>query len=341
MIALSVLDQSPIPEGKTASESLAFTTRLARETEKLGFRRFWVSEHHASFSLAGSSPEVLIAHLAANTGRIRLGSGGVMLPHYSAYKVAENFRVLEALYPGRIDLGLGRAPGGMPLSTRALQEGKTRSVDRYPDQIADLTDYMHGTPGGHHPFAGLKASPVVETVPQLWLLGSSGDSAVIAAHQGASFAFAHFINPHGGEEAMNYYRTHFRPSVWNDEPHSIVAAFVICAETDEEAERLSRSFDLSFYLLERGQEWPGFPSVASAETYSFSEFDLERIRHNRQRLVAGSPETVKSRLLELQDAYQAEELMIVTLVHDFEARLKSYRLIADAFGLQPADGLSS
>ncbi|AJY77030.1 LLM class flavin-dependent oxidoreductase [Paenibacillus beijingensis] len=335
MLTLSVLDQSPVPEGKTASEALAYTTKLAQETEKLGFRRFWVSEHHASNALAGSSPEVLIAHLAANTKHIRIGSGGVMLPHYSAYKVAENFRLLEALHPGRIDLGLGRAPGGMPLSTRALQEGKTRSVDRYPDQISDLTDYLHGTPGGHHPFAGLKASPVVDTAPQLWLLGSSGDSAVIAALQGASFAFAHFINPYGGEEAMKYYKEHFRSSVWNEHPNGIVAAFVICAETDEEAVRLSRSFDLSFHLLERGKEWPGFPSVQSAEAYSFNEFDMERIRHNRQRLIVGSPETVKRKLLALQDAYETDELMIVTLAHDFEARLNSYRLLAEAFQLEP------
>lgn len=238
MIKLSVLDQSPISDGSTATQAFSHTVTLAQEVEKLGYTRFWVSEHHNSVSLAGSSPEILISHIAAKTERMRVGSGGVMLPHYSPYKVAENFRVLEALYPNRIDLGVGRAPGGMPIATRALQEGKMVSLDQYPEQIADVAMYLHDQVPENHHYANLKATPVIPTSPDMWLLGSSGESAKIAAQQGASFAFAQFINGYGGPEVMEAYQKQFQPSYLGDKPKSIVAIFVICGETNEEAEKL-------------------------------------------------------------------------------------------------------
>ncbi|MCZ8521962.1 MULTISPECIES: LLM class flavin-dependent oxidoreductase [Paenibacillus] len=333
MITLSVLDQSPIPEGSTAAETLAQTARLAKETERLGYRRFWVSEHHAAGSLAGSSPEVLISHLAAVTSRIRLGSGGVMLPHYSAYKVAENFRLLEALYPGRIDVGLGRAPGGMPLATQALQEGRASGVDRYPEQVADLTAYLRDALPEGHRFAGLKASPVIPASPPVWLLGSSDESARLAAEQGTAFAYAHFINGYGGPEAMRWYRNHFRPAAEGDRPQSLVAVFTVCADTDEEAERLASSMDLSFLFLEKGVQWPGIPSPETAANYPYSAYDRSRIEGNRSRMIIGSAATVKAKLLEFSERYGTGELMIVTIMHDVEARLRSYRLLAEAFGL--------
>ncbi|NGQ95119.1 LLM class flavin-dependent oxidoreductase [Brevibacillus sp. SYP-B805] len=331
MIRLSALDQSPIPKGRTATEALAHTTRLAQELERLGYYRFWVAEHHFTMSLAGSSPEVLIAHLAAHTRKMRIGSGGVMLPHYSAYKVAENFRVLEALHPGRIDLGVGRAPGGMPLATRALQEGKVTGIDTYPDQLDDLIGYLHDALDENHPFAGLRATPLVPTVPELWLLGSSGESARLAAARGAAFAFAHFINGEGGVDAMRWYQQHFQPSHGNDRPQSMVAIFAICAETEEEANRVASSLDLTLLLLEKGEAAHGVPSVEEALRYPYSALDRYRIQENRKRMIVGSPEQVRQKILALSEAYNTTEVMIVTITHEFEAKLRSYRLLAEAF----------
>ncbi|HFJ9358029.1 TPA: LLM class flavin-dependent oxidoreductase [Bacillus cereus] len=333
MIKLSVLDQSPISDGSTATQAFSHTVTLAQEVEKLGYTRFWVSEHHNSVSLAGSSPEILISHIAAKTERMRVGSGGVMLPHYSPYKVAENFRVLEALYPNRIDLGVGRAPGGMPIATRALQEGKMVSIDQYPEQIADVAMYLHDQVPENHHYANLKATPVIPTSPDMWLLGSSGESAKIAAQQGASFAFAQFINGYGGPEVMEAYQKQFQPSYLGDKPKSIVAIFVICGETNEEAERIASSLDLSILLLEQGKRTTGTPSIETAQNYSYSTYDLFRIKENRQRMIVGDPSSVKEKIINLSKAYNTEEFMIVTITHRFEDKLNSYRLLANAFNL--------
>ncbi|MBP1155008.1 MULTISPECIES: LLM class flavin-dependent oxidoreductase [unclassified Paenibacillus] len=331
---LGILDQSHICEGRTAADALTETTKLAQEADRLGYTRYWISEHHASKSLAHSSPEVLIAHLAAATSRIRVGSGGVMLPHYSAYKVAENFRLLEALHPGRIDLGLGRAPGGVPLATRALQEGKAVDIDQYPQQVADLTGYLHDALPTYHRFARLQASPSISTAPELWLLGSSDESAKIAARQGAGYGFAQFFGAPGGEEAMRYYQENFRPSVLNERPQSLVAVLVICAETEEEANRLAMSMDLFFLRLERGMELHSLPSVETAMDYPYTEYDFERIRQGRQRRVIGTPVQVKEKLLMMSEHYRTDEFLVVTPTHDFTARIRSYQLLAEAFGLQ-------
>ncbi|WP_139492705.1 LLM class flavin-dependent oxidoreductase [Brevibacillus dissolubilis] len=332
MIRLSALDQSPISDGSTAVEALAQTGRLAVELERLGYHRLWVSEHHHTYSLAGSSPEVLISHLAAITKQIRVGSGGVMLPHYSPYKVAENFRVLEALYPGRIDLGLGRAPGGMPLATRALQGGRLTGVDSYPDQLDDLIGYLHDSLDERHPFAQLKATPIVETAPEMWLLGSSGDSAKLAAERGVAFAFAAFINGDGGDRVTRWYQQNFQPSILGDKPKSMVAVFAVCAETEEEANRQASSIDLSLLLLEKGiMRDKGTPTVEEALDYPYTEYDLYRIKENRKRIIVGDKEQVRAKILELSEAYQTDEVMVATIVHDFEAKLRSYQLLAEAF----------
>ncbi|NQX65271.1 LLM class flavin-dependent oxidoreductase [Paenibacillus alba] len=334
MLKLGILDQSQIGEGRTAAQTLVETTELAQVADELGYTRYWVSEHHASQALAHSSPEVLIAHLAAKTKRIRLGSGGIMMPHYSAYKVAENFRLLEALHPGRIDVGLGRAPGGMPISTRALQEGKYTSVDQYPQQVADLTGYLHDSLPGNHRFAGLHASPVIATAPDVWLLGSSYDSARIAADQGAAFGFAQFFGNADCEQALRIYREHFKPSILNDQAHSLAAVLVICADTEEEAQRLATSTDLFFLSLGRGALLPSFPSVETAMNYPYTESDLSLIRGRQHKRVVGTPEQVKAELLKLNEAYQADEIMVVSPIHDIQARVHSYRLLAKSFELQ-------
>lgn len=331
MISLSILDQSPVAEGSTPETALQQTVELAKMAEKLGYKRFWVSEHHFSRNLAGSSPEVLMSYLAAKTEKIRIGSGGVMLPHYSAYKVAENFRVLEGLAPGRIDAGLGRAPGGMPIASMALQDGGRRGADRYPEQIGDLVTYLYDQADEHHRFPNLTASPKVGSAPDVWLLGSSGESAGLAAQVGASYTFAQFINGEGGEDAVRLYKERFKPSILGDQPRSIVAVFVLCAETEEAAERLAKSLDYSLLANEQGMVTEGFPSLDTALSYQYSPYEKKRIEDNRKRMVIGTRGQVKKQLLKLAEAYGTEEIMAVTITHDFQDKLTSYRLLAEAF----------
>jgi luciferase family oxidoreductase group 1 len=332
-LKLSVLDQSPIAYGSNAKEALRQTTELAKVTEALGYHRFWVSEHHDASTLAGSSPEVLIAHLAAHTKKIRLGSGGVMLPHYSAYKVAENFKLLEALHPGRIDVGLGRAPGGMPIAKMALQEGKEQNIHKYPLQVKDVIGYLQDDLPTDHRFHGLKATPLIDTVPDVWLLGSSGGSANVAAENGTGFAFAHFINGEGGVQAVESYRETFQPSALFDRPQTSVAIFVICADTDEQADQIASSLDLSLIMLENGQLSKGTPSIESALSYPYSPFERARIRENRKRMIVGSPKAVRQQLVELARAYETEEVIVVTITHRFEDRIRSYELLGEEWNV--------
>lgn len=334
MIRLGVLDQVYVSEGRTPGEGLQESTRLIQAAERLGYSRFWVSEHHSMRALAFSSPEVLIAHLAAATSRIRVGSGGVMLPHYSAYKVAENFRLLEALHPGRIDLGLGRAPGGMPLATRALQQDKFVDVNKYPQQVLDLIGYLHGAMPEGHPFEKLLACPDIQTAPEIWLLGSSGESARIAAMLGTSYAFAEFFSTPGGEEAVQHYIDHFEPNaVLEEKPRSMIATLAVCAETEEEANRLATSSDLLFLGIRTGREMPYLPSVQTAMDYPYTETDLMYIRSARERRVVGTPAQVKEQLLKLGESYHVGEILINTPIHEEAARIRSYELIAEAFGM--------
>ncbi|GIP37061.1 hypothetical protein J31TS4_03410 [Paenibacillus sp. J31TS4] len=334
MLSLGVLDQVNVPEGRTATEGLQQSTRLIQATEELGFSRYWVSEHHSMRALAFSSPEVLIAHLAAATSRIRVGSGGIMLPHYSAYKVAENFRLLEALHPGRIDLGLGRAPGGMPLATRALQQDKVVDVNKYPQQVLDLIGYLHGSLPAGHPFEKLLASPDISTAPEIWLLGSSGESARIAALLGTHYAFAEFFGTPGGQEATRYYNEHFESNdVLEEHPRSMIATLAVCAETEEEANRLASSGDLLFLGIRTGLEVPFLPSVKTATEYPYTEMDRLHIRQTRQRRVIGTPDQVKEQLIQMSKDYQVGEILINSPIHEEKARIHSYRLIAEAFGM--------
>lgn len=333
MLKLSVLDQSPVSEGSSPAEALAQTALMAQEAERLGYHRYWVSEHHSAPGLAGSSPEVLIAHLAAMTSTIRIGSGGVMLPHYSAYKVAENFRVLEALYPGRIDLGVGRASGGAALATQAIQENQLRHEDRYEEQVVDLIAYLHDTMDTSHRFAGLQATPVIPTAPEIWLLGTSRDSAALSAKLGTGFAFAQFINGNGGMEAMKVYQQQFQASPVNQQTQSLVAVVAVCAETAEEADRQASSMDLSLVLLEKGHISTSTPTVERALSYKYTPYDLFRIQNNRKQMIVGTPEVVKEQIETLAVQYQCDEVMITSTVHSYSDKLKSLQLIAEAFEL--------
>jgi luciferase family oxidoreductase group 1 len=339
VLVLSVLDQSPIRSGGTAADAVAETLELARACERWGYHRYWLAEHHSSRGLAGSTPEILIGQVAARTSRMRVGAGGVMLSHYSALKVAENFRMLETLYPGRIDLGIGRAPGSDQRTARALAHGPgALGIEHFPNQIADLIGFVHGELPDGHPFRGVRAMPEGPTAPELWLLGSSGESAALAAHFGTGFSFAHFISSDGGVEATRSYLAEFRPSPTLTVPRGSAAVFALAADTEAEALRLARSRDLWILRLFTGRPGP-FPSVEEAEAYPYTEQDLAIVRHGRRRTIAGAPEQVRERLSALAAEYAVDELVIVTITHEFKARLRSYQLLAEVFGLRPVAGL--
>jgi luciferase family oxidoreductase group 1 len=280
--------------------------------------------------LAGSTPEILIAHVAAATERIRVGSGGVMLSHYSALKVAENFRMLETLYPGRIDLGIGRAPGSDRLTARALAHGPgALGIEQFPDQLQDLVGYLHNDLPSEHPFRSVRVQPAGPTSPPIWLLGSSDQSAGYAAGLGFAFSFAHFINPFGGPEVMAAYRRYFRPSAELAEPVGSVGITVLCADTAAEAEELAACLQLWRLRNEAGQPGP-VPTREEAAAYPYTPQDRARLAANRGRLIAGDPPTVRRELLELAATYGVDELVVVTICPDFAARLRSYELLAEA-----------
>ncbi|WP_088005566.1 LLM class flavin-dependent oxidoreductase [Indiicoccus explosivorum] len=327
-IQLSILDQSPISQNSTPEEALKQTAELARHAEAWGYKRFWVSEHHDAPTLAGSSPEILISHLGAVTNKIRLGSGGVMLPHYAAYKVAENFKLLEALYPGRIDVGVGRAPGGMPRASYALNDGKPRDASKFPEQVDDLLMYLHDALPEEHPYYGMKATPVTESAPPVWMLGSSVNSALLAAEKGLPYMYAKFINAEGDTRAARAYRERFK-SHHGSRPRNSVAVFTICQETEEQAEYAASSQDLSLVLFAQGKPSDGTPHPEEARRYPYSKFEREAIEENRKRMIVGTPQQVADGLEELAAAHGAEEVMLVTITHDFQDKLESFRLIAE------------
>jgi luciferase family oxidoreductase group 1 len=330
---LSVLDQSPIRSGGTAADAIHETLELAQICDRLGYHRYWLAEHHSSRGLAGTSPEVLIGQVAARTSRIRVGSGGVMLSHYSALKVAEQFRVLETLFPGRIDLGIGRAPGSDQRTAYALANGGMRDIEQFPQQIADVVAWLHDRLPSEHPFAGVRAMPMGQTAPEVWLLGSSDASAIYAAELGLGFSFAHFINADGGPQVTALYRQRFRPSPERATPMASAALWVVCADTDDEARRLERCRELALLRLYTGRYGP-FPSVEEAEQFPYTARDIAIIEATRGRTIAGTPGMVREHMEEMARAYEVDELVLVTITHDFKARVRSYELVADAFGLR-------
>lgn len=330
MIPLSVLDQSPIRSGGSAAEAIDETIALAGLAERLGYQRFWVSEHHAASGLAGVSPEVLLARLGAETRSIRIGSGGVMLPHYSPLKVAENFKLLETMYPGRIDLAVGRAPGSDRLTAQALAYGNPVGPEHFASRVADLAAFLRDQPPHTTAFAGVRAAPEVACAPALWMLGSSEDSAYLAARFGLPYSFAWFINAGIRDDIFGIYRRNFQPSAFAEKPYASLGVFVICADTEAQAQRLARSRDLWYVLFARGADVPPIPSVEEAELYPYTDEELTFSRRYRRQMVLGAPEQVIERLEELARRFDVDELVVVSITHDFKARCRSYELLAQA-----------
>jgi luciferase family oxidoreductase group 1 len=333
-IPLSVLDLSPVDSGSTSAQALRNTIELARQADKLGYKRYWLAEHHNTVSLVSSAPEIMIGHVADATTHIRVGSGGIMLPNHAPLKVAETFRVLEALHPGRIDLGIGRAPGTDRITALALRGSEgALDADEFPELLAELLAFTGGQFPERHPFRSVKATPDDVDLPPIWLLGSSGYSAQAAAQLGLGFAFAHHINPAAALPAIQLYRDTFTPSIYLKEPHIILATSAICAETDERAEHLASSMRLTWARMQSGKSAP-IPSPEEASAYNYTPLELVHMQSYRARQTLGSPATVKARLLELVEQTGANELMITTLIYGHENRVKSYALLAEAFELQ-------
>lgn len=333
--ALSVLDQSPIPEGSTPGEALRNSIDLARLADRLGYRRYWVAEHHGTPALACNSPEVLMGPIAAATKQIRVGSGGVMLPHYSPLKVAENFAMLAGLYPDRIDLGIGRAAGTDRSTTFALQRDRLHHPpDDFTEQLDELLGYLAGELPDGHAFARLASRVVSDAQP--WLLGSSPQSAIWAGERGLGYVFADFINRNGEENAA-LYRAQFEASRWREKPYVAVAVWAVVADTDQEAEDLAASSKMMLDLLHRGRLIP-VPSVAEAKKFLAEEPTGRFMMAQSRRILAGNPQTVKTAMDAVAEAYQADEVFIVNILHDHDARMRSYELSAPAELLVPSPG---
>ncbi|KEZ78136.1 LLM class flavin-dependent oxidoreductase [Salinisphaera hydrothermalis] len=325
-IDLSVLDLVPVPSGTAPSQAVRDSIDLAMLAESHGYKRYWISEHHSMPAIASSSPEVLLSRIGALTERIRIGSGGIMLPNHAPMRVAEHFRTLEALYPGRVDLGLGRAPGSDMRANRALH---ARSGEHFAEMLDEMRSLSEDRYAADHPYAGVKVVPEDVPLPPIWILGSSGASADMAGAGGYGYSFASHFSPMPAEPALERYRYAFEPSAQFSQPHTILGVSVICAPTDEEAEELAATVDLMWLRLRKGQFLP-LPSPAEAHAYSYSDIERNAIKENRARHIIGSPETVRAGLEDVASRTRADELMIVSNIHDAEARLRSYALVADA-----------
>jgi luciferase family oxidoreductase group 1 len=329
-LPLSVLDLSPIPAGANARDALANTVDLAQHAERLGCRRYWLAEHHNTASLASSAPEVLIGHVAAATSSIRVGSGGIMLPNHSALHVAEAFTLLEALHPGRIDLGIGRAPGTDGLTAYALRRSREAlSAEDFPEQMAELGAFLGDGFPEEHPFRRITVSPVGIDPPDLWMLGSSDFGGRFAAQLGVGFAFAHHINPAPCVDTLRAYRERFQPSRRRAEPAAILAVSAVCAPTDAEAEELAATIDLMMVRFVQGRARV-VPSVAEANAYVYSPDEEAIRRRNRARYLVGGVERVHAEIVRLAQAGGADEVMVTTMVPDHAARRRTYDLLSDA-----------
>lgn len=330
---ISALDQTHLSADMSAEEGFADSVRLAEYLDEIGYHRIWLSEHHSFDSIAGSAPEILASFLLARTKQIRIGSGGVMLPHYSSYKVAESFKVLAALAPGRVDLGVGRAPGGHQLSTIALQSDRAKhsNIDQFPSQVDEVIEYLEDEISESHPLQGLEVTPIIKEKPPVWILGTSNSSAYLAAEKGLPYSFAHFINsqPGGMEQAIGYYTNNFQASRHLDKPEVMASFRVIVADTDEEADHLAKSSLRTDYDLRRGRI-TRLLDPDDAFPYEVNPMDKVELENIKRNYIIGSKETVAEKIKELKEKYPIDELMAVTPIYDFEAKKRSFKLLKEA-----------
>jgi luciferase family oxidoreductase group 1 len=338
---LSVLDQSTASKGKAQDTAIRETLELARHCDALGYHRYWVSEHHNSGSIVGTAPEVLMAAIAATTPRIRVGSAGVMLPHYSALKVAEQFRVLEAIAPGRIDLGIGRAPGSDQMTSYALNPNPQNVLDQFPRQVQELRCWVSGTPlPERHPFSKVVAQPTGPSSPELWILGSSDYGAQLAAHFGLPYAFAYFFSEGTGvEQALDLYRENYRPSETNPEPLATICVWALAADTEEEALHEFKTRERAMIDRRQGIRLPLMPPEEAERAYSPAEMAIAEKLH--RKAIVGSVKQVAARLKDLAKNLDLDELVVVTWTYDPSPRHRSYELLAEAFGLEKPRSRSS
>lgn len=327
---LSVLDLASVGSGSTSTQALRNTTELAQLAERLGYIRFWLAEHHSMPSIASSAPEILIGHVASATERIRVGSGGIMLPNHVPLMLAERFHTLEALHPGRIDLGIGRAPGTDPATVRAL---RPFDAEQFPEQLAELRALSRSEYGDGHPFRTIRVVPDDVALPPIWLLGSSGASARLAGGLGMGYSFASHFSPAPAGPPFRAYRDSFQPSEQFPEPHAILAVSVVCAETDERADWLARSMDLAWVRVVRGEFGP-LPSPEEATAYPYTPQEQAVVRARRALQFIGSPVTVRAGIDALVQETSANEVMVASMMHSHAERMSSYELLAESFGLR-------
>lgn len=325
---LSILDQAPISSNQTAQEALNESMKLAQAAETFGYTRYWIAEHHDLEGLACSAPEVMLAYIGANTSKIRLGSGAVLLPHYKPYKVAEVYNLLATLFPGRIDMGIGRAPGGSAEATNALSDNFLQQIWNMPTSVENLLHFLEGNFPADHEFAKVSASPIPQDTPVPWLLGTSKKSAILAAEYGLPYAFGQFMSDKDGKEIIHQYLESFKPRKKDQRPQVIVTVTTICAETDVRAEEVALSTLIWAFRRIKG-EGGKVPSIEEAKQYPLTDLEKESLEKMKQKMIIGNPQKVYQKLKLLQVDYYADEIMVVTITHDPEDRIHSYQLIAD------------
>jgi luciferase family oxidoreductase group 1 len=329
-IKISVLDQSQVSRNETAQQALANSGKLVQLADELGFERYWVSEHHNFKLVAGTAPEVLIPYLASHSKRIRVGSGGIMLPNHSSLKMSENFGLLASLYPGRIDMGIGRAPGGDRLSAHLLNPSNSFSEKDFYNQLMEVQHFLRGDDSADTIHAKVKSYPIPEVMPEMWILTSSGGSAQFAAHFGMALSFAHFINPIGGPEVVAVYRDAFHASKELSEPKANVGIFAFCSEDEQKVADWVTEFDYRMLHIEMGATGD-LPPFEEIKAMKYDMHQRSRIAYNRNRFIAGTPDVVKEKLTKLADDYNVDEIVVATMAENFEDRAQSYRLIAGMF----------
>lgn len=325
---LSILDQSPIASNKTAQEALNDSVLLAQVGEKLGYTRYWISEHHDLSGLACSAPEVVLTYIGAQTNSIRIGPGAVLLPHYKPYKVAEVYHTLATLFPGRIDIGLGRAPGGSAEATNALSDNFLQNVYKMPDLVKELLHFLDRDFPEDHEYAKISAAPVPEISPEPWLLGTSKKSALLAAENGLAYTFGQFMSDKDGVSIVEEYINAFKPRKAGQVPKVIVTVSAICAETTQKAHDIAMSTCIWAIQREKGEGARGIPPIEEAKSYELNEREEESLQKMKQNMIIGNPQEVKQQLVHLKEKYKADEIMINTITYSIEDRIKSYTMIA-------------